>query len=207
MPNSRQDEDSYELLLLFPELIAGELSTMSDKLIDIIKSIVASDLRTHYRNDTRMIREHVRSGNLQPDRSLSSYLGLLEGKQTPGKLMKVNVDTLVATGTEAKFKHVIACGAAVEGPIWSHVSRRRQMLLQIIALLMDEMRGEVFQRSVTRSITTTLLQCASSTCVNTKCADGAGLLLCSRCKFTAYCSRECQSADWKLKHKRVCGKK
>ena len=29
---------------------------------------------------------------------------------------------------------------------------------------------------------------------------------CSSCHFAFYCSRECQKADWKLRHKAICGK-
>lgn len=40
-------------------------------------------------------------------------------------------------------------------------------------------------------------------CKREKTSGGADLLRCSRCSTACYCSRECQSADWKL-HKKVC---
>jgi len=32
-----------------------------------------------------------------------------------------------------------------------------------------------------------------------------GTLVCSRCKLSFYCSKECQATDWKARHKRLCG--
>ena len=35
-------------------------------------------------------------------------------------------------------------------------------------------------------------------------SESLRLLCCTRCKSAAYCSAECQKADWKF-HKKVCG--
>ncbi|KAK8125801.1 uncharacterized protein PG998_001560 [Apiospora kogelbergensis] len=40
-------------------------------------------------------------------------------------------------------------------------------------------------------------------CGKTRKADGGKLMQCSRCKEVAYCSKECQKADWK-KHRQEC---
>lgn len=40
-------------------------------------------------------------------------------------------------------------------------------------------------------------------CARTRTPAGAALLKCTRCKDAAYCSRECQKADWK-KHRMEC---
>jgi MYND finger len=32
-----------------------------------------------------------------------------------------------------------------------------------------------------------------------------GTLVCSKCKESFYCSKECQATDWKARHKRLCG--
>lgn len=41
-------------------------------------------------------------------------------------------------------------------------------------------------------------------CGTSQAKNGKALLKCSRCKFSQYCSSECQKADWK-EHKRICG--
>ena len=35
--------------------------------------------------------------------------------------------------------------------------------------------------------------------------SGSVLKLCTKCRLVAYCSKECQTADWKRGHKKVCG--
>ncbi|KFY47963.1 hypothetical protein V496_10368 [Pseudogymnoascus sp. VKM F-4515 (FW-2607)] len=40
-------------------------------------------------------------------------------------------------------------------------------------------------------------------CSKARSTDGATLSRCGKCQTTLYCSRDCQTADWKI-HKRVC---
>jgi hypothetical protein len=45
-------------------------------------------------------------------------------------------------------------------------------------------------------------------CFNPLCSkipDPKSILCCSYCRQANYCSRECQAADWKTFHKKVCG--
>ena len=37
--------------------------------------------------------------------------------------------------------------------------------------------------------------------------QSAKLKSCARCRKVAYCSVECQTADWKARHKAACGKR
>ena len=39
------------------------------------------------------------------------------------------------------------------------------------------------------------------------CTEALGLKKCARCLQVSYCSQSCQHRDWKLVHKRICGKK
>jgi hypothetical protein len=43
-----------------------------------------------------------------------------------------------------------------------------------------------------------------SYCLDRECPNSARFQQCSRCKQQFYCSRECQMADWKQRHKKVC---
>ncbi|KAI9048174.1 hypothetical protein LZ554_007969 [Drepanopeziza brunnea f. sp. 'monogermtubi'] len=47
---------------------------------------------------------------------------------------------------------------------------------------------------------------ACATCHRTQSELPAPLKHCAKCKKTPYCSVECQKADWKTAHKKVCGK-
>ena len=52
------------------------------------------------------------------------------------------------------------------------------------------------------------------TCTHTGCGQplaapgqlpaGSVLQLCAKCRLVAYCSKQCQTADWKRGHKKVC---
>lgn len=47
----------------------------------------------------------------------------------------------------------------------------------------------------------------SRICHNTQCNKELTIsesLVCSRCKYVTYCSRECQKVDWKRNHKQFC---
>ena len=53
------------------------------------------------------------------------------------------------------------------------------------------------------------------TCTHTGCGQplaapgqlpaGSVLQLCAKCRLVAYCSKQCQTADWKRGHKKLCG--
>lgn len=49
-------------------------------------------------------------------------------------------------------------------------------------------------------------KCSVSACTNSFQANGEKLLTCGACKQAWYCSKECQVADWKAKHKVECKK-
>ena len=46
--------------------------------------------------------------------------------------------------------------------------------------------------------------CAASGCNNGTQPDGTPLFMCSGCRCTHYCTRECQKADWRATHKVEC---
>lgn len=120
---------------------------------------------------------------------------------------------LKLTQTADAFSQLMASEYAVEGPVFHHVFLRRQMLLTTLALILDEMMANVFDRDTpetNKRIMARALQCSLPSCTNTKGRDKNGrelsLKRCARCAGSFYCSRECQLADWK-QHKKVCGKK
>ena len=48
------------------------------------------------------------------------------------------------------------------------------------------------------------VQCAAAGCPRKLKADGTPLDYCGGCKRCFYCSKACQSADWKAGHKAEC---
>jgi len=46
--------------------------------------------------------------------------------------------------------------------------------------------------------------CTNRGCNRTEAHDQPRFSSCSKCKVAIYCSRECQAADWKARHKKVC---
>jgi len=48
------------------------------------------------------------------------------------------------------------------------------------------------------------VSCAAAGCNNGAQPDGTPLFMCSGCRCTHYCTRECQKADWKATHKAEC---
>jgi hypothetical protein len=66
---------------------------------------------------------------------------------------------------------------------------------------------EWLHRSQLRYTLSPAPEAASSPCFNKGCGNrvaGGGSGSCAKCKGAFYCSRECQTADWKRGHKRTC---
>ena len=49
-------------------------------------------------------------------------------------------------------------------------------------------------------------QCDNRGCLKTETPRGSTFPQCSGCKLAAYCGRDCQIADWKIRHKILCKK-
>ena len=105
---------------------------------------------------------------------------------------------------------MISRGSAVEGPIFVPVFGRRQNLLYTIALLLDEIRNEVFKKGCIGSesaaphhIMFQSLKCSNPTCQRTKGVDGKKLKQCKRCYGAQYCGKDCQRIHWPT-HKKIC---
>ena len=49
-------------------------------------------------------------------------------------------------------------------------------------------------------------KCDSRGCLKTETLLGSRFPQCSSCKLAAYCGKECQTADWKIRHKILCKK-
>jgi MYND finger len=47
-------------------------------------------------------------------------------------------------------------------------------------------------------------KCDSRGCLKTETRLGSRFPQCSRCQLAAYCGKECQTADWKIRHKSLC---
>jgi hypothetical protein len=215
MARTRNDPESYGQLMLIPELVVSELANQGDALIRVIERAVNEELNTQYFDDTQMIRGLIRDQKLDPEDSKRNSMAFLHGQSYVGKIMNINSSLTAEQDIEvaAQFSQWIASGFVVEGPVFHHVFCRRQMLLHTLALLMDEMRAEVFERETpqnNRPIMARGLQCSLTSCTKTKRTDDNGrerpLALCSRCGWAAYCSIQCQKADWK-EHKQLCGRR
>lgn len=46
--------------------------------------------------------------------------------------------------------------------------------------------------------------CASEVCFQVETEESERFNQCSQCKSSDYCSRRCQKADWKKRHKNIC---
>jgi hypothetical protein len=215
MAKTRNDPESSGQLLLIPEFVVSELANQGDALIRVIERAVDGDLNTQYLNDTQMVRGLIRDHMLAPEPSKRNSVAFLQGQSHVGQIMEINASRMAEQSAEvnAKFSRMFEIGFAVEGPVFYHVFSRRQMLLNTLALFMDEMRTNVLDRETpqnNRPIFVRGLQCSLPSCTKIKRTDENGrerpLALCSRCGVAAYCSPECQRADWK-EHKKLCGKK
>ena len=215
MAKTRNDREAKGQLLLIPEFVVNELSSDGDSLIRVIENVISEELPAQYFNDAQMIRRLIGQGKVAADESRRDYIAFLLGKSHVGETMKINRSRLAQLGTDynAQFSEMIQSGFAIEGPVFSLVLERRHMLIMTLALIMDEMRTNVFDvdnPDRNEPIFVRGLQCSRSGCTNTKWTDKNGqvrpLKLCARCGGSAYCSRECQTSDWK-QHKKVCGKK
>ncbi|KAI2512982.1 f-box protein [Fragilaria crotonensis] len=49
-------------------------------------------------------------------------------------------------------------------------------------------------------------KCDARGCLKTETLLGSAFPQCSSCKLAAYCSKDCQIADWKIRHKVLCKK-
>jgi hypothetical protein len=200
MAKTRNYPESCGQLLLIPEFVVSELANQGDALIRVIERAVDGKLYTQYVDDTQMIRGLIRDHKLVPEHSERNSVAFLHGRSHVGEIMNINTSRMAEQGT-----------VSVEGPVFYHVFLRRQMLLHTLANLMDEMRTNVFDRETpknNRPIFARGLKCSLPSCTKTKRTDENGrerpLALCSRCGWAAYCSQECQRADWK-EHKKLCG--
>lgn len=62
---------------------------------------------------------------------------------------------------------------------------------------------EAFRQGLHTAQPSLLRHCSRSGCAKAE-KHALEFQTCSRCKQAFYCSRDCQSADWKRTHKRVC---
>lgn len=201
-PNSAQK-------FLVPELILDDFVNDTDSFLDFIRiRILADDLATQYNRDATVVKGFLSIGKLQADASKADLIAILNGGSHVGEPMEVDREKLqtVDPSLAEKFTAMIQDGVAMEGPIFEHVLERRHMLLQLVALVMDEMRSSVFHEAVSAP------RCARPSCKNTNFADTeedgrpttGPLRNCQRCLRVAYCSRDCQGKDWKPNHKAHC---
>jgi hypothetical protein len=219
MARNSRDPEAYGQLLLIPELVVDRLSTNGNALLEVIESIMSTDLANLYRKDDQRIRILIQQRQLDRDPSRDGVFHMLVGDNIEhvGAPMRLNMQRMRETGTEAKimatFMALMQAGTVLEGAVFGHVMSRRFLLLQTVALLLDEMRTEVFDKNSPMDdapIMRRMLQCSREGCTNTKFTDSNGkqepLKLCTRCRGAAYCSRDCQVTDWKKRHKQFCGK-
>jgi hypothetical protein len=216
MARNNRDREAYGQLLIIPELVVDRLSTNENALLKVIESIISTDLASLYRMDAQRIRTLIQQGQLQRDPSREGvYHSMLVGNSIKhvGTPMEADMQRMREAGTKAKFMTMVQKGAVIEGPVFGHILSRRFLLLQTVALLLDEMRTEVFDTNSPMDdapIMRRMLQCSREDCTNTKFTDASGkqepLKLCTRCRAAAYCSNDCQLTDWKTGHKKWCGK-
>ena len=215
MARNNRDPEAYGQLLLLPEFVVDRLSTNENALIEVIESVISKDLAALYREDAQRIRTLIQNRKLDRDPSREGDFHFLVGSSIDhvGAPMTLNMQRLRETGNAAKFMAMVQTGAAIEGPEFGHVISRRFLLLQTVALLLDEMRTEVFDKNSPLDdapIMRRMLQCSLEGCTNTKFTNADGkqepLKLCTRCRAAAYCSHDCQVTDWKKGHKKFCGK-
>jgi len=199
------EEQEEELAVLLPELFNNtgieELWKSEYALLQMIETIVDTELNVLYFNDAQMARKLIREEKLQPDLSKQNLFSLLTGGEHVGQVMEINADRVaeLGDGVVEKMSHMVKQGWAVEGETWAFVIVRRLVMLQILGMIMDQVRDCAFGQDER--------QCSSPSCNNTsrKGADGENvpLLVCSRCGVSCYCSRECQVSHWK-QHKHEC---
>ena len=199
---SRHDREAYGQLRLIPELVLNELSSDPEKLIRIIEIAVQHDLSTHFCSDASMMRSLVRKGEVYSDVSRKDYLYFARSGEYPGEPMVVNWQKLQESGTsfEEQFGPLIRNGTLVEGPIFTRVVDRRDGLLTTLALVFDEMRFNVFEKSTLNKIKECQSKCWNPSCKKLDCALRTK---CACCHIAGYCSADCRQADWH-KHKKLC---
>jgi hypothetical protein len=117
------------------------------------------------------------------------HIGLLQGQLIVGETMQFNTyrATAVNINVDAKIQEMVSNGWAIEGGVWSHVTQRMTNLLLTLAILLEEMRTNVFGKD--HKLMKGSLQCSKPTCTNIQQANCKSLMLCSGCKVPAYCSR------------------
>jgi hypothetical protein len=197
------EEECYGQLTLIPEFVVEQLATQPDPLLTLLSDVATTELRELYFMDAQYIRRLIQTRALEPDMAQQYHIGLLQGGSIVGETMQFNTDraTAVNINVDAKIQEMVSKGWAIEGGVWSHVTQRRTNLLLTLAILLDEMRTNVFGKDP--KLMKRSLQCSKPTCTTIQQANRKSLMLCSRCKVSAYCSRECQVGHWK-QHKLAC---
>jgi hypothetical protein len=210
------------LIRVIERAVDGDLSTQYFTDVQMIRGLIRDrTLVPEYskRNSVAFLQGRSYVGEIMqinalliPEYSKRNSVAFLQGRSYVGEIMQINASLLAEQNAAlaAQFSQLIASGFAVEGPVFHHVFSRRQTLLITLALLMDEMRTNVFERETpqnNRPIMARALQGSRPSCTKTKRADENGrerpLALCLRCGWAAYCTQECQRADWK-EHKKLC---
>jgi MYND finger len=201
LAKNEHDIEAQGNIVLAPEMMVDKLSENPDHLLDVLNAVSASSLTNQYSNDAAMVRSLLCQGRLVHDRSANKKIALIGDEKEPGKMMIIRTKEIPPTLTA-----ILQSGYAVEGSTFTHVCTRRNMILVTIALILDEMRSEVFEKGNPKRefLVSRMVQCGLHGCTNTKCANGRPLLQCARCKGSFYCCKDHQVRHWK-EHKPNCG--
>lgn len=193
-------------LALAPELNVRELSEDPQKLLSIFKARAAhlDELRQlEQEHGHIMFQGDLEWQDLQYVQNLLNRGVLKRGTQralyvTMGE--KAGQMFVVKPGAIASVQGMIDNGAMVWADVADHTLTRQSIILQTLLVFADGYRQDILGRKDSKYLATSTgcLNCGSMTR-----EDGGKLLLCNSCGMAAYCSRECQKADWKV-HKPDC---
>jgi hypothetical protein len=127
------------------------------------------------------------------------------GKQSIVSIMREDFGSCLAAKNDARGKkaveEILKLGGHLEENVFETMLFRLNGQIMMLCSFIDEYETEVLGSGTDNKIGRAQLGC--NNCSRVCRPDGRSLLQCSVCKFTCYCSAECQKKDWKA-HKKVC---
>jgi hypothetical protein len=214
-------ERRYDTLLLLTPVVTVEFMMAENNLTDCFQEWAKEDALILNSSDIVVNLRELYSQGLYPftQSELMKYKTQLDLKK--GDHVVLNAQGKFGQWNECNDPdYPTARGTPVEGtdfevnlyrmgimchPIeFNLVLENLNFMMYLLINAIDEFRDEVLEKKKKALLNSSVFVCAN--CFKTASEEGKGLLPCSACMITFYCSKTCQTTHWKPHHKKECQK-